>query len=161
MSTTLLKPETIAGIEKWLKKYPADQRQSALLAALTLAQKQNGGWLTNELVEAVADYLGIPAIAAFEAATFYSMYDLKPVGRHKICVCTSISCLLRGSEQVVEHLEKRLGVKMGETTADGKFTLKHVECLAACANAPAALIGENYHENLSPEKIDEILKSLE
>lgn len=161
MSNTLLKPDTIAGIEKWLKKYPSEQRQSALLAALTLTQKQNGGWLTDELIEAVADYLDIPAIAAFEAATFYSMYELKPVGRHKIGVCVSISCLLRGSEQVSDHLEKCLGVKVGETTADGKFTLKHVECLAACANAPVALIDEKYHEDLTPEKIDQILKSLE
>lgn len=161
MNTTLLKPETIAGIEKWLKKYPEDQRQSALLAALTLAQKQNDGWLTNELVEAVAEYLGIPTIAAFEAATFYSMFELKPVGRHKISVCNSITCMLRGSEQVIEHLEKRLGVKMGETTPDGKFTLREVECLAACANAPAAYIDEKYYEDLTPEKIDEILKSLE
>jgi NADH-quinone oxidoreductase subunit E len=103
----------------------------------------------------------MPNIAVYEVATFYSMYEHKPVGKHKICVCTNISCLLRGSEEIVEHLEKRLGIKMGETTPDNKFTLKEVECLAACCGAPMFQIGKDYYEDLTPEKVDDILKRLE
>jgi NADH-quinone oxidoreductase subunit E len=157
----LLTPETCAEIDRWLKKYPADQKQSALLQALMITQKQNGGWLSQELIEAVADYLAIPRVAAFEVATFYSMYELEPVGRHKIYVCTSISCQLRGCDKTIEHLEKKLNIKMGDTTTDKKFTLKHAECLAACAGAPMMRVGDDYHENLTPEKIDAILAHLE
>lgn len=159
--TALLSDTVIKEIEHWLAKFPADHRQSALLAALTAAQNANAGWLSKELIDAVADYIGVPRIAAHEAATFYSMYELKPVGKHKICVCTNISCLLRGSENVVKHLEERLGIKLGETTADGKFTLKNVECLAACGGAPAIQIGNDYHENITPVKLEAILKGLE
>ena len=148
-------------IDHWIAKYPANQKQSAVIAALTIVQEHNGGWLTNELVETVADYLGIPKIAAYEVATFYSMLELSPTGQHKINVCNSISCMLRGSEKIIEHLKKRLRINVNETTPNGKFTLKAVECLAACANAPACYIGKQYYEDLTPSKIDAILDTLE
>lgn len=157
----LLTPASLAEIDQWIAKYPADQRQSAVMAALRIAQDQNGGWLTNDLIDAVAEYLHMPAIAVYEVATFYSMYELKPVGKKKLCVCTNISCQLRGSEEVVAHLEKRLGVKMGGTTEDGRYTLKEVECLGACVNAPVLQIDRDYHEKLTPESIDALLDSLE
>lgn len=161
MSNSLLTPEIRAQIDKWIAKYPVDQKQSAVMGALTIAQDANGGWLTQQCMDEVADYLEMPKIAVYEVATFYSMYEHKPVGKHKICVCTNISCMLRGSEEIVEHLEKRLGIKMGETTSDNKFTLKEVECLAACCGAPMFQIGKDYYENLTPEKVDEILNRLE
>ncbi len=148
-------------IDHWLTKFPADQKQSAVLAALTYVQEENGGWLTEPLMDAVADYLDMPKIAVYEAATFYSMFNLQPVGRHQINVCGSISCLLRGSEKIVEHLQNRLNIKIGETTADGKYTLAKAECLAACANAPMMRIGKNYYEDLTAEKIDQILEKLD
>ncbi len=157
----LLTPASLAEIDQWIAKYPADQRQSAVMAALRVAQDQNGGWLSTELMDAVAEYLQMPSIAVYEVATFYSMYELKPVGKTKVCVCTNISCQLRGSEEIVEHLEQRLGVKMGETTEDGKVTLKEVECLGACVNAPVMQVGHDYHETLTREKIDDFLDSLE
>jgi len=156
-----LSPETMAGIDVWVKKYPEEQRQSAVMFALKLAQDQNGGWLTTELIDSVADYLEMDSIAVYEVATFYSMYELKPVGKHKICVCTNISCMICGSGNIVNHLEEKLGIKMGQTTSDNKITLKEVECLGACTGAPMLQIGEHYHENLTPEKIDQILDSLD
>lgn len=148
-------------IDQWLAKYPAEQRQSAVMPALRLVQDANGGWLTTQLMDAIAEYLQVPPISVYEVASFYSMYEHKPVGRHKICVCTNISCLLCGSEAVVSHLENKLGIKMGETTADGKFTLKEVECLGACVGAPMFQIGHDYYEHLTPEKIDSILDGLD
>jgi len=156
-----LTPEVQAEIDQWIAKYPPERKQSAVMAALRIVQDANGGWLTSELMDAVADYLDMPRIAVYEVATFYSMYELKPVGRHKICMCTNISCMLCGSEQVVSHLEDKLGIRMGETTPDGKFTLKEVECLGACVGAPVVQIGRQYFEKLTPEKIDEILDGLE
>lgn len=157
----LLSTETRAAIDRWLAKYPPDQKQSAVMGALSVVQEQNGGWLTTELMDAVAAYLEMPPIAVYEVATFYSMYELKPVGRHKICVCTNMSCMLCGSEKIVNHLQEKLGIGFKETTADGRFTLKEVECLAACGGAPVVQIGQQYYENLTPEKIDEILAKLE
>ncbi len=159
-STTLISDMARAEIARWIAKYPPERKHSAVMAALRIVQEENGGWLTNELIEAVADHLDMPAIAAYEVATFYTMYNLEPVGRHVISVCTNISCLLRGSDEVVAHLEERLGVKLGETTPDGRFTLKETECLAACGGAPMFMIGKQYYENLTPEKIDAILDSL-
>ena len=156
----LLSPEVRARIDRWIAKYPPDRKQSAVMAALRIVQEEHG-WLRRELMDAVADYLEMPPISVYEVATFYSMYDLEPVGRHKICVCTNVSCMLRGAEDVVRHLEERLGIKMGETTPDGRFTLKEVECLAACGGAPMFQIGKRYYENLTPEKIDAILDSLD
>ncbi|MBI3771990.1 MAG: NADH-quinone oxidoreductase subunit NuoE [Gammaproteobacteria bacterium] len=150
-----------AEIDTWIAKYPVERKQSAVMPALRILQDQNGGWLTNDLMDAVAEYLDMPAIAVYEVATFYSMYEHKPVGKHKISVCTNISCLLCGSEDLVRHLEVKLGVKLGQTTGDGKFTLKEVECLGACCGAPMMQIGRQYFENLTPEKIDQILDSLE
>lgn len=157
----VLSDETRAEIEHWLAKYPADRRQSALLAALRAAQHQNHGYLTTELMDAVAAYLGIPEIAAYEVATFYSMFETKPVGRHSISVCTNISCWLMGSDRIVEHLEGRLGIKTGESTPDGKFFLKcEEECLAACDGGPMMQVDHVYYERLTPEKVDAILDAV-
>lgn len=156
----VLSDKVKAQIDEWLKKYPENQKRSALLPALHIAQAEHAGWLSKEIIEAVALYLEQPPICAFEVATFYSMYDLEPVGKHKINVCTNISCMLRGSEHIAEHLKKRLGIGFGETTPDGKFTLKEVECLAACAGAPMIQLDRDYHENLTPEKIDALLEEL-
>lgn len=157
----LIQPETRQQIDAWIRKFPPERKRSALLPALRLLQKQNSGWLSIELLNAAADYLDLPKIAVYEVASFYSMYDLKPVGRHKIAVCNSISCYLRGSEKILHHLETKLGVKPGETTADGMFTLKEVECLAACVAAPMLQIDEQqYHENLTLEKVDALLADL-
>ncbi len=131
------------------------------MSALRIVQNQNRGFLTTDLMDAVAEYLDMPPIAVYEVATFYSMYELEPVGRHKICVCTNISCMLRGSDEIVAHLENRLGIKLGQTTADGRVTLKEVECLGACVEAPMFQIGETYHGNLTAEKIDKILDELD
>lgn len=156
----LLSEPARAEIDRWIAKYPPGERQSAVMAALRIVQEANGGWLSTDLMDAVAEYLGMPPIAVYEVATFYSMYELKPVGRHKICVCTNISCLLNGSDDIVAHLEKRLGIKLGETTPDGRFTLKEVECLGACCGAPMMQIGRTYYEHLTPARIDEILAEL-
>ena len=130
----MLSQESIAKIEYELTKYPADRRQAAVMSALRIAQAEKG-WLSNETIAWVADYLGIPAIAAMEVATFYNMYELEPVGRHKITVCTNISCMLRDSDAIVAHLQKRLGIGFNETTPDGTFTLKEGECMGPCGGA--------------------------
>lgn len=158
---SLLSDASRAEIDHWIDKYPPEQKQSAVMAALRIAQEQNGGWLTSDLIDAVAGYLQMEPIAAYEVASFYSMYELSPVGRHKINVCTNISCMLCGSDDVVAHLQHRLGINLGETTEDGRFTLKEVECLGACVNAPMFSIDKTYYENLTPEKIDQILESLD
>ncbi|MBP9721792.1 MAG: NAD(P)H-dependent oxidoreductase subunit E [Gammaproteobacteria bacterium] len=157
----LLSDNSKQKIDVWIRKFPEDRKQSALIAGLFIAQEQNNGYLTADLVAAVADYLNIPRITAEESATFYSMYEHKPVGKYKICVCTNLSCMLCGSKEVVKHLEKRLGISFKQTTADGKFTLKEVECLGACTAAPMMQIGSKYYENLTIEKIDNILNNLE
>ncbi len=149
-------------IDHWIAKYPPDRKRSAVLAALREVQHENGGHLTVELMDAVADYLELPAIAVYEVASFYSMFELQPVGRHSISVCTNISCMLCGSDEIVCHLQKKLGIKLGESTPDGKFFLKREEeCLAACAFAPMMQINHVYYENLTIEKVDQILDSLE
>lgn len=157
----LLTPDVKAEIDKWIAKYPDDQKQSAVMAALHIAQDASDGWLPTGMMDAIADYLDMPEIAVYEVASFYSMYELKPVGRHKICVCTNISCMLCDSEKVVGHLENKLGIKLGETTKDGKFTLKEVECLGACVDAPVLQVGKDYHAKMTPEKIDNLLDSLD
>ena len=156
----VLHSATIAVIDHWLAKFPEEQRRSAVLASLTAAQKQNGGWLTPEIMDAVAEYLKIPKVWVYEVATFYDMYDLKPVGKHKIRLCTNVSCMLRGCDKIADHLKKTLNVEFGETTADGLFTLKEAECLAACANAPMMEIDLTYHVDLTPEKVDTILSDI-
>jgi NADH-quinone oxidoreductase subunit E len=158
----LLSAESRATIDAWLTKFPAEQKQSAVLAALEAAQHQNGGWVTRELMDAVAEYLDMPKIRVYEVGSFYSMIELEPVGRHMVAVCTNLSCMLCGSETIVEHVEKKLGIKLGETTADGRITLKlEEECLAACSAGPMMTVNGHYHEHLTPEKVDEILDGLE
>ncbi len=159
--TQLLSSESKTEIDKWVAKYPADQKQSAVMSALRIAQDANDGWLSKDLIAAVAVYLDMESIAAEEVATFYTMYEHKPVGRYKICICTNISCMLCDSDMVVNHLQSKLAIKFGEVTPDGKFSLKEVECLGACVNAPMMQIGKTYYENLTPEKLDEILASLD
>ena len=158
---SLFAPEIRAQIDREIAKYPPGWKQSAVMAALRIVQEANGGWLPQRLMDDVAAYLDMPAIAVYEVASFYTMYDLKPVGRHKVCVCTNISCMINGSDQIVEHLQKKLGVRLGETTPDGKYTLKEVECLGACGGAPMMQIGRQYYENLTPEVVDSILDALE
>jgi NADH-quinone oxidoreductase subunit E len=161
----LISPATLSEkirqeIDIWVKKFPADQKQSAVMPALTIVQKEHG-WLSEKLMDAVAIYLQMPKIAVYEVASFYSMYDLSPVGTHKICVCTNISCMLNGCDKITSHIKNKLDIDFNETTKDGKFTLKSVECLGACGGAPMMQIGDDYYENLSPEKVDTILAELE
>ncbi len=156
-----LSDKTKQHIDHWLTKYPADQRRSAVVASLLAAQEQNGGHLTDAAMNAVADYLKIPHVEAYEVATFYDMYNLKPIGKNKIAVCTNISCMLRGSDEILKHCKNRLNIEPGETTADGKFTLVEVECMAACAGAPMCQVNDkDYHENLTSEKMDKIIDTL-
>jgi NADH-quinone oxidoreductase subunit E len=161
-TTGLISTESRAQIDAWLVKYPADQRQSAVLHALHVVQVQNGGWVSRELMDAVAEYLGMPRILVYEVGTFYSMVELEPVGRHMVALCTNISCMLCGAESLVEHVEKKLGIRLGETTPDGRITLKQEEeCLAACSSGPMMTVDGHYHEQLTPEKVDAILDALE
>ncbi len=158
----ILSEHTRAEIDHWLAKYPADRKRSAVLAALREAQHQNGGFLTVELMDAVATYLGLPPIKVYEAASFYSMFEVKPVGRHSVSVCTNISCMLRGADDIVAHIENKLGIKIGQSTPDGRIYLKREEeCLAACCGAPMMMVDHKYHENLTPESVDQILDALE
>lgn len=148
-------------IDHWLKKYPEEQRQSAVLAALRAVMHEDG-YLSTEKMDAVADYIGMPEIAVYEVGSFYSMYELQPTAKHTISVCTNVSCMLRGADQILNHVENKLGVKLGEATGDGKFFLKREEeCLAACCGAPMMQVDHVYYENLTPEKVDEILDNLE
>ena len=148
-------------IDHWVAKFPAGRQRSAVIGALHAAQHENGGFLTTELMSAVAEYLQLPPIQVFEVASFYSMFETKPVGRHSISVCTNISCMLRGGEDILAHVEKRLGCRAGQSTADGKFYLKvEEECLAACCGAPMLMVDHVYHENLTPKKVDGILEAV-
>lgn len=148
--------ERIDEIDQWIAKYPPEEKQSAVMAALRIVQEQHG-YLTPELMDAVAEYLDMDPIAVYEVGSFYTMYEHKPIGRHLINVCTNISCKLRNSAEIVKHLEKKLKIKLGETTKDGRYTLRSVECLGACVNAPMMQIDKEYHLNLTNEKIDTIL----
>jgi len=153
----LVSSAAIDEINQWIAKYPVDEKQSAVMSALRIVQEEHG-YLTAELMDAVADYLDMPAIAVYEVATFYTMYERKPVGRHLVNVCTNISCKLSGSAEVVGYLEKKLAIKLGQTTTDGRYTLRAVECLGACVNAPMMQVDKDYHENLTTEKIDNVLE---
>ncbi len=158
----ILSAHVRAEIDRWVAKFPEGKQRSALIGALQAAQHENNGFLDDELMTAVADYLDLPVVQVYEVATFYSMFETKPVGRHSISVCTNISCMLNGCDRIVDHLEKKLGIKTGESTADGKFYLKQEEeCLAACDGAPMMMIDHVYYENLSTEKVDSILDGLE
>jgi NADH-quinone oxidoreductase subunit E len=148
-------------IDHWVKKFPPDRKRSAVIAALHAVQHENHGFLTAELMDAVAEYLGLPNIHVYEVASFYSMFETKPVGRHHVSICTNISCMLRGSQQIVEHVERKLGIKVGESTPDGRIYLKREEeCLAACVNAPMLMVDHVYHEQLTAERVDKILDEL-
>ncbi len=155
----MLNPDSLKKIELEAQKYPADKRASIIMAALSIAQEEKG-YLSNSLIDYIAGVVGVPPMRAFEVATFYSMYEHQPCGENHIRVCTNISCKLRGSDEIVERLEARLGVKLGEVTPDGKIGLKEVECLGACVGAPMLQLNKDYVENLTPEKIDEMLDQL-
>ncbi len=149
-------------IDRWTARFPEEQKRSAVIGALHAVQHENEGYLTAELMNGVADYLDLPTIQVYEVATFYSMFQTKPVGRHNVAICTNVSCMLRGGEELVEHVEKKLNVKLGESTSDGRIYLKREEeCLAACCGAPMMMVDHKYHENLTTERVDEILDSLE
>lgn len=149
-----------ATIDYALKKYPKDQKQSAVKTALHAVQEEQG-WLSEGYMNAVAEYLDMSAIAVYEVASFYTLYNLEKVGKHKISVCTNISCMLKGSDKIVCHLKDKLKIDFNETTSDGKYTLEEVECIAACCGAPAVRIDNDYHENLTSEKLDKILTEVE
>lgn len=157
---TILSASAREQIDRWLERFPPERKRSGVIEALRIVQEENGGWLTTELMDAIAAYLSIPNIAVYEVATFYTLYNLEPVGKNIIDVCTNISCMLSGSDQIMAHLKQRLNININETTADGKFTLREVECLGACVNAPMFQVGKKYYLNLTPERVDEILKEL-
>jgi NADH-quinone oxidoreductase subunit E len=148
-------------IDHWVAKFPAGRQRSAVIAALHVVQHENNGYLTAPLMHAVAQYLDLPPIQVYEVATFYSMFETKPVGRHSVSICTNISCMLRGADDIVAHVERKLGIKTGESTPDGRVYLKREEeCLAACCGAPMMMVDHRYHENLTTDKVDEILDEL-
>lgn len=147
-------------ITRWILRYPPEQKRSGVFEALRYVQAENGGYLTVELMNAVAAFLDMPNIAVYEVASFYTLYNLNKVGKHQIDVCTNVPCQLNGAEKVTEHLKKILGIDFNETTADGRVTLREVECLGACINAPVCQIGHAYHEHLTTEKLDALVASL-
>ena len=156
-----LNAHTREHIDHWAAKFPPDRKRSALIQGLWAAQEQNGGHLSDELITAVTKYLGLPQVWGYEVATFYSMFETGPVGRHNVAICTNISCWLNGAEDIVRHCEEKYGIKLGESSKDGRVYLKkEEECLAACCGAPMMVVNGHYHENLSIEKVDRILDEL-
>jgi NADH-quinone oxidoreductase subunit E len=156
----LLTEQAYKKIDRELAKFPADQRQSAVMAALAIAQDEKG-WLAPEVMQDIADYIGMPAIAVQEVATFYNMYNLKPLGKHKITICTNLPCTLSGGEKAAHHLKEKLGVDYRETTADGHFTLMEGECMGACGDAPVLLVNnKRMCSHMSNDKIDALLEEL-
>jgi NADH-quinone oxidoreductase subunit E len=156
-----LNEHTRAEIDHWVAKFPPGRQRSASIAALRAAQEQNHGFLTPELMNAVAAYLSLPPIQVYEVASFYSMFELHPCGRHHVSICTNISCMLRGAEDLLAHAEKKLGIRVGESTSDGRILLKREEeCLAACSGAPMMMVDHIFHEHLTPEKVDQVLDAL-
>jgi len=150
----MLNPDSLKKIDQAIAKYPAGQKQSAVMAALTVAQDEKG-YLSPQVMDFVAGYLGMAPIAVYEVASFYAMYDLKPVGKHKLCICTNLPCALSGAEDAARHLKKKLGIDWNETTADGRFTLKEGECFGACGDAPVMLVNNKKMLSfMTPEKID-------
>jgi NADH-quinone oxidoreductase subunit E len=158
--TILLSPELRQHLDQWNLRYPTEHKRSGIFEALRCVQEENRGFLTVELMDAVADYLDLPKIAVYEVATFYSMYHLEPVGRHVIYVCTNISCSLNGAESILAHFKQRLGIELNGTTQDGKITLQEIECLGACIAPPVCQIGKKYYEGLTPEKVDKLIAAL-
>ncbi|MGB0515295.1 MAG: NADH-quinone oxidoreductase subunit NuoE [Wenzhouxiangellaceae bacterium] len=162
--SALLSEDTRAAIDHWKTRFPdgLEGRRSAIIQSLVAAQHQNEGYLTGELMDAVADYLDVPPVWVYEVASFYSMLETKPVGRNSISICTNISCMLCGADKVVDYIEDKLGTKMGETTPDGRIFLKiEEECVAACTGAPMMMVNHRFYENLTPASVDEILDGLE
>jgi NADH-quinone oxidoreductase subunit E len=156
-----LTEHTRAEIDHWVAKFPAGRQRSATIAALRAAQEQNHGFLTPELMNAVAEHLKLPPIQVYEVAGFYSMFELSPCGRHHVSICTNISCMLRGAEALVAHAERKLGIRLGQSTPDGRILLKkEEECLAACTGAPMMMVDHVFHEHLTPEKVDRVLDEL-
>jgi NADH-quinone oxidoreductase subunit E len=157
----ILSDATRAEIDHWVAKFPVGRQRSAVLSALRAAQEQNHGHLTTALMDAVAAYLTLPPIQVYEVASFYSMFETHPCGRHHVSICTNISCMLRGAQDLVAHVEKRFGIKEGESTADGRIFLKREEeCLAACTGAPMMMVDHIYYEHLTTESVDAILDEL-
>jgi len=155
-----LSPEALARIDQAITKYPADQKQSAVMAALTIAQDEKG-WLSTETMDFVARYLDMPPIAVYEVASFYGMYDLQPVGKCKLAICTNLPCALQGATVAAEHLKQKLGVEFGATTADGAFTLKEAECMGACGDAPVLLVNNKRMAcAMTPDKLDRLIEEL-
>ncbi|MBF0621929.1 MAG: NADH-quinone oxidoreductase subunit NuoE [Magnetococcales bacterium] len=152
--------EAMQEAERIFKRYPEDKRQSALLPLLHLAQRDFGGWLSPQALDYVAEVIGIPPIRVYEVATFYTMYNLKPVGKYHVQVCTNISCWLCGSDGIMDALTGKLDLKIGDSSDDGRFTLTEVECLGACANAPMLQINDDYYEDLTPEKVADLIDRL-
>lgn len=156
----MLSPQATEKIDYELTKYPPDQRQAAVMSALRIVQTERG-WLSRDSITEVAQYLGMPEIAAMEVASFYNMYDLSPVGKYKITICTNISCMLRDSDEIVNHLKTKLGVGFNEVTPDGKFCLKEGECMGCCGGAPLMHVNNtDMHEFLTVEKVDAIIEEL-
>lgn len=161
MSDRVLSEHVREEIDGWVARFPEGRQRSAVIGALMAVQHENRGYLTREQMDAVAGYLDLPPIQVYEVATFYSMFETRPVGRYCVSVCTNVSCMLRGSGEIVAHLENRLGIGLGESTADAKYYLKREEeCLAACCGAPMMMVDHTYHENLTPAKVDRILEEL-
>jgi NADH-quinone oxidoreductase subunit E len=157
----LLNEHTRHEIDEWIGRFPTGRQRSAVLSALRFTQEQNDGFLTPELMDGVAEYLRLPPIQVYEVASFYSMFETHPCGRHHVSICTNISCMLNGAEDVVAHCEKKLGIKLGESTPDGRiFLKKEEECLAACTGAPMMMVDHVFHEYLTPETVDQVLDEL-
>jgi NADH-quinone oxidoreductase subunit E len=160
--TDVLSAHVREEIDHWVARFPEGRQRSAVLAALRAAQHENDGYLTPELMDGVAEYLGLPPVQVYEVATFYSMFETEPCGRHHVSVCTNVSCMLRGADDLLRHVENKLGIKVGESTPDGRiFLKKEEECLAACCGAPMMMVDHVYHEDLTPAKIDAILEGLD
>jgi NADH-quinone oxidoreductase subunit E len=149
-------------IDQWKSRFPADRQRSAVISALHAVQHENHGYVTAEQMNAVAEYLDLPTIQVYEVATFYSMFQTRPVGRNEVAICTNVSCMLRGADDIVSHVENKLGLKLGESSSDGRvFLKKEEECIAACCGAPAMMVNHKYYENLTTDKVDEILDGLD
>jgi NADH-quinone oxidoreductase subunit E len=150
----------MAEIRRYISHYPEGRQKSAILPILHIAQAEFGGWVSPQVQDKIAEILNIQPIEVYEVSSFYTMFNLKPVGKHVLEVCRTGPCMLRGADQLIDHLENRLGCHVGQTSADGQFTLKTVECLAACGMGPMLQIREQYHENLDPQKVDQLLDAL-
>jgi NADH-quinone oxidoreductase subunit E len=159
--SALLTEQTRHEIDHWVARFPPGRQRSAVISALRITQEQNHGYLTPELMDAVAEYLQLPPIQVYEVASFYSMFETHPCGRHHVSVCTNISCMLRGGMELEAYVEKKLGIRTGQSTADGRIFLKREEeCLAACTGAPMMMVDHVFHEHLTNEKVDQILDAL-